>query len=155
MTILYTKEKLFRFGDGSELTFDAFFNLIDEFVKSDTIHYSPKYYIRNRIALYSKKEKDTIVLFTMHTTSDNDNVSIGKSVYDILSKESKYDYYIAVIQTMIEGVGEEEGKRYPAIQLYGQDNSSEDIGQEKTEPRVYKIELEKPDGRIIELRRHI
>lgn len=58
MTILYTKEKLFRFGDGSELTFGAFFNLIDEFIQSDTIHYSPKYYqnIRNRIALYSKKE---------------------------------------------------------------------------------------------------
>ena|SRR5215203_5218694 len=155
MTIFYTKETLYRPDDTPELTFDVFFNLIDELIQSETLHYSPRN-IWNHLALYSKGDRESIALFTIHTTSENDNKNIGRFISDLLSKESNYECYVAVTQTSITGAGEEEGKIYPAIQLYGQDKSSGDIQQEGKKLRLYKIEFEKPQGRIIGLeRQHI
>ena len=154
MAILYTKETLYRPDDTPELTFDVFFNLIDELIQSETLHYSPRN-IRNHLALYSKGDRESIEFFTIHTTSENDNKNIGGFISNFLSKESDYKYHVTVTQASITGIGKEEGKIYPAIQLYGLDNSS-DIRQKRTEMRVYKIEFEKPQGRIIGLsRQHI
>ena len=61
MTIIYAKEILHRPGDTSELTFDEFFNLVDEIIQSDTIRYGQEYRVNNQLALYSK-EKDSITI---------------------------------------------------------------------------------------------
>jgi hypothetical protein len=131
MATLYRKEKLFIQGNTSELTFAAFFKLVEDFIQSETLHSSPKY-IHDQIVLYSKKEKDAIVLFTMHPTSDDDHSGINKSFSDIL-KESDYEYYTTIAHTTID--------RHPAIQLDGKNRSPEDNSQETTKTRKYKIVL--------------
>lgn len=153
MTITYTKEKFYRTRDTTELTFASFFNFVDEFVQSNAIRSGPKYRIHNQLALYSKKEGEVIVLYTIHTSSDNDTATnISKCIRDLLTKESSYDYYVAVTNTVIEGAtSEDKGKSYPGIQLYGEDRGSEDIQQEKTKRKVYRINFGVPQPNIIGL----
>jgi hypothetical protein len=74
---------------------------------------------------------------SIYTTSENDNKNIGRFISDFLSKESDYKYHVAVTQTSITGAGEEEGKIYPAIQLRGEDHSSENIRQERKKQTLY------------------
>jgi hypothetical protein len=154
MSILYTKEILHR-SDTSELTFALFFKLVDEFVHSNTILLGPKNSIHNQLALYSRKKGAEIVLYTMHTTSDNDNTNIGKCISDLLAKEPDYDYYVGVNNIVIGGgTSENKGKEYPGIQLYGEDRSSdkfEDVQQEKKKRKVYRINFGVPQRTVIGL----
>ena len=153
MAITYSKEKFYRTGDTTELTFASFFNFIDEFVQSNAIRSGPKYRIHNQLALYSKKEREVIVLYTFRTTSDNDTATnISKCIKDLLTKDSNYDYYVAATNTMIEGAtSEDKGKSYPGIQLYGEDGGSEDRQEEKTKRKVYRINFGVPQPNIIGL----
>jgi hypothetical protein len=152
MTVVYTKEKLYRTGDRTGLTFASFFNLMDEFVRSDAIRLGRKNRIDNRLALYLKKESDVIVIYTMRTTSDDDDTNTGKCISDLLNRESDYDYYVGVNNISIKGgTSEDEGKIYPGIQLYGQDHRSEDIQHEKTKRKIYKIIFGQPQMNMVEL----
>lgn len=152
MTIVYTKDKLYRTGETAELTFASFFNLIDELVQLDVVRLGPKYRKHNQLALYSKKESDVIALYTMHATTDNDNANIGKCISDLLGKETNFDYYVGATHIMIQGgPSEEKGKVYPGIQLYGEAPASEEIQQEKTKRKVYRINFGVPQPSIIGL----
>ena len=149
MTIIYSKEILHRPGDTSELTFSKFFNLVDEIIQSYTIRYGPEYRISSQLALYSK-ENDSITLFRIHTTSDDDSVNIGKCIEEILSRESNYDYYVGGTQILAEGgTSEDKGEKIPAFNLYGRDLKSEDVPQENPKRRVYKLKFGVPRLDII------
>jgi hypothetical protein len=148
MVILYKKEILYKPEDKTMLSFDAFTALIEEYIELEYVRYTPKFFVRNQIALYSEKEKDSITLLTIHATSENDITNIDKTMSAILARKKDYDYYIMITQKLVKGTGEDTGMIYPVIYLEGRDKDEKQLIN-----RTYEITFEKPGGKITGLKK--